>query len=118
MFNEFILPWSFPPPTSGRKPNIPSIFTLLEPKFEIKRIYSPVILGLNVATKSFENSFVLIILPFGSRTVSLSVTFVDSGSECNATDTERAVSLICNAVSRDSLGLTVAWLKTMFSCIN
>ena len=70
IFTEFRLSRSFPSPTSGRKPNIPSTFTSSEPKFETKRVYSPVILGLNVVTKSFKNSFVLIIFPFGSRTFS------------------------------------------------
>jgi hypothetical protein len=46
--------------------------------------------------KSFENSFVLTILPFGSVTVSLRVTFADSGSKCNEVDIGREMSLICN----------------------
>lgn len=91
-FNELRLTWSSPP-TNGMKPNIPSIFTSLGPKFEIKRVYSPVVLGLNVVKKSFENSFVLTILPFGSRIDSLRVTFIDSSPECNITDTGRVVSL-------------------------
>jgi hypothetical protein len=43
---------------------------------------------------------VLTILPFGSRIRSIRVTFVDSGYECNATDTAgREAPLTCNIAS-------------------
>jgi hypothetical protein len=96
------------------EPNILSIFTSLGPKFEIKRVYSPVILGLNVVKKSFENSFVLTILPFGSRIDSLRVTFIDSSPECNITDTGCVISLTCNVASTDSEALTIVSLKLCF----
>lgn len=56
----------------------------------------PTVSTLNVVKKSFENSFVFTILPFGSVTVSLRVTFAESGSKCNAVDIGREMSLICN----------------------
>lgn len=80
---------------------------------------TPVTLGSNVVKKSFEKSFVLTILSFGSRIRSLRVTFVDCGSECNITDTAgREAPLTCNIASTESEGSQQPSVKLCFQRIN
>jgi hypothetical protein len=59
--------------------------------------------------KSFENSFVFTILPFGSVTVSLRVTFAETGSKCNAVDTDAKIQNQFHIVFKRVLVGTRLW---------
>ena len=72
--NELILSWLFAP-INGKLPTNTPILTGLFPKLYTVIVYFPVTSGLNVVKNYFVNSLLVIITPFGFRTVSLRMLF-------------------------------------------
>ena len=88
-------------PINGRLPAITPILTGLFPKLETVTVYFPVISGLNVVKNCLENSLLVIMMPFGFRTVSFRMVFgiiwppvvLLLRSTCIPNDTGRDVSI-------------------------